>query len=631
VNDKTSLPVLDVNLGAKIELGGRLYVITSHIDLDVILCKEVASGAQVVLKLGELNTPRRADPIAQGQGRQRDLLAISTQQWAEAQERREAADAILAKKGKHGSAFYKQLAAENGVSVPTLYRWASTYRSSGYLLSSLVTTKRSGGRGTGRLDERVEAVIADYIRNKWLTTQKRSIKTAVTDIRASCHNAGLPLPAHNTIRLRIDWIEAREKVAKREGIERARDVFDASEGSIPDADWPLQMVQIDHTLLPVVIVDDKYRRPIRRAYITLAIDVFSRVCVGMYITLDPPSNTSLGECLAHAILLKDKWLSRLGLPENVKWPFWGVPEVIHADNAMEFRGDLLQVVADEYHFDIHWRPVKTPNYGAHIERLMGTVTTWLKEVPGATFSGTEEKGVYDADGNACLTFDELERWLVTRFARYHLVDLHAGIGTTPHQKWKEGLLSPKGRPPRGLPPIRQDEDKVRFDFMPIERRTIQNDGVVIDNIKYFDDCLRPWIGLKRSRDSKAGMEHRFRRDPRDISAILFWDPRLNEIFEIRSRLPPVNIWEWRKAQEQAEATGIPKTDELAVFQFVNQNRQIEEESAAKTVAARRSVQRRKEHDKAAKNKVPAANRRPKLEAPELEGYNADSIAPLPED
>lgn len=631
MTDKNSLPVIDVKLGARIEHNDRTYVIVNHVDLDVVLCKELASNSKVILNLGQLDAPRRADPIALSLNLERDLQAITTKQWYDAEARRTAAEEILAKRSQHGTSQYKKLAESYGVSVPTLYRWASIYRASGYLLSSLVMSKRSGGRGTGRVDERVEALISDYIKNKWLTQQKRSIKTAVTDIRTNCSNAELPLPAPNTIRLRIAWLEGRHVVASREGKAKAEDTFDASKGSIPDANWPLQMVQIDHTLLPVMIVDDKYRQPIGRAWITLAIDVYSRVCIGMHLSLDAPSNNSMGLCLCHAILLKEKWLRQLELPENVKWPFWGAPENIHADNAREFRGDLLKVVADEYHMDIHWRPVKKPRYGSHVERLMGTVSTWLKATPGATFSGPTEKGEYDAEGNACMTFDELEHWLVIRFARYHLADLHAGIGTTPYQKWKEGLLEPKGRPPRGLPVIHKDEDKVRFDFMPFEERTIQNDGVMIDNITYFDDCLRPWIGVKDSKNSSVGMRHRFRVDPRDISAIFFWDSRLNKIFEVPSKLPPVSIWEWRRAQLEAEKGGVTRTDELAVFQFVNQNRKIEEESAEKTVAARRSAQRRKQHAKATEKKVKVSNRRAKSPPEALDNYDPSTVTPIPED
>ena len=50
-----------------------------------------------------------------------------------------------------------------------------------------------------------------------------------------------------------------------------------------------------------------------------------------------------------------------------------------------------------------------------------------------------------------MTFDELEKWLVLMFARYHR-DLHSGIGTTPLTKWREGILGTKKQPGRGLPP-----------------------------------------------------------------------------------------------------------------------------------------------------------------------------------
>jgi hypothetical protein len=49
------------------------------------------------------------------------------------------------------------------------------------------------------------------------------------------------------------------------------------------------------------------------------------------------------------------------------------------------------------------------------------------------------------------------------------------------------------------------------------------------------------------------------------------------------------------------------------------------------MAARRAVQRRKQHAKASKNKVKAANRRSKPESVELEGYDPEAIAPIPED
>lgn len=310
----------------------------------------------------------------------------------------------------------------------------------------------------------------------------------VSEIRRRCSNAGLRLPATNTIRTRLERTKGRKRTLLRHGEAAAYAMHDPSLGSIPDADWPLSLVQIDHTLLPVIIVDDVHRKPINRAWITLAIDVNSRVCLGMYLTLDAPSAMSAGMCISHAILPKEAWLRRLNVT-SVEWPVWGVMGVLHMDNAREFRGDMLKVACRQYDIDMHLRPVKKPRYGAHIERLMGTVTQGLKSIKGATFSGPQEKGEYDAEGNACMTFSEIERWLILFFAKYH-IETHNGIGMSPLRKWREGLLGTKNKPGRGLPARRLDEEELRINFTPWIERTIQDYGVLIDDVHYYHDVLR---------------------------------------------------------------------------------------------------------------------------------------------
>jgi transposase InsO family protein len=282
----------------------------------------------------------------------------------------------------------------------------------------------------------VEAIIADCIVNFHDTEQSTSDAATAQEIRRLCSNANLPLPALNTIRARLIASNGRKRVAKRNGEAAAHDQFDPIKGSIPDSEWPLSLVQMDHTLLPVIIVDDVHRKSIRRVWITLAIDVYSRVCLGMYLSLDPPSAMSAGMCVSHAILPKERWMVRMGVT-STDWPCWGVMGILHMDNAKEFRGDMLNLACKEHDIDLHLRPVKKPRYGAHIERLMGTVSEGLKSVKGATFSGPDEKGEYDSEGNACMTFSELEKWLVLFFAQYHR-RVHGGIGTTPLTKWRGG-------------------------------------------------------------------------------------------------------------------------------------------------------------------------------------------------
>lgn len=91
-----------------------------------------------------------------------------------------------------------------------------------------------------------------------------------------------------------------------------------------------------------------------------------------------------------------------------------------------------------------------------------------------------------------MTLDELEKWLVLMFAQYHR-DVHTGIGTTPMAKWREGIVGTKAQRGRGLPVLRLDAEKLRIDFMPFEERGVYDYGVVIDEVHYFHDVLRPWM------------------------------------------------------------------------------------------------------------------------------------------
>jgi putative transposase len=125
------------------------------------------------------------------------------------------------------------------------------------------------------------------------------------------------------------------------------------------------VVQIDHTPVDLMLVDDVHRRPIGRPWLTLAIDVFSRMVAGCSVSFDPPGALAVGLCLAHAILPKDAWLARHEM--TTPWPIWGVMDTVHADNAKEFRGAMLRKACEEYRIDLQWRPVARPHFGGHIE------------------------------------------------------------------------------------------------------------------------------------------------------------------------------------------------------------------------------------------------------------------------
>jgi putative transposase len=443
--------------------------------------------------------------------------------------------------------------------------------------------------GPPEADEVVRATIEDF----YLTKQKRSLQKTCLEVIRRCRNAGLPPPHPNTVRNRIALISDQLKLDSREGRQAAREKYAPLKGVFPGADWPLAVVQIDHTKLDIVLVDDITRRPIGRPWITLAIDVFSRIVAGMHVSFDPPSASSVGLCLAHAILPKESWLVKRGIA--APWPVWGVPACVHVDNAKEFRGKMLGRACEQYGIRIDWRPVATPHFGGHIERLLGTFLREIHNLPGTTFSNPMERGRYDHEKEASLTLSEFDTWLGTFIVEVYHQRPHSAIGVSPIKRYEEGILGSAERPARGLPPKIADEERLRLDFMPYVERTVQPYGIVIDEVHYYSDSLRGWINA--TDPGSKGRKRTFivRRDPRDISVVWFWDPEIGQYMDVPYRdtsRPAISVWELREASRRLKAEGLAQISEDLIIEAYDRMRALEETAVREPKRARLSRHRR---------------------------------------
>jgi putative transposase len=152
---------------------------------------------------------------------------------------------------------------------------------------------------------------------------------------------------------RISMLNPVEVARRREGADAVRPLQSAG-GDVPVIGSILDQVQIDHTVIDVVIVDERERQPIGRPYLTVAIDVYSRTLVGMVVTLEPPSAVSVGLCLAHAAGDKRPWLERLGVEAD--WPMSGKPKSLFLDNAAEFKSEALRRGCEQHGIRLAYRP-----------------------------------------------------------------------------------------------------------------------------------------------------------------------------------------------------------------------------------------------------------------------------------
>ncbi len=331
----------------------------------------------------------------------------------------------------------------------------------------------------------------------------------------------------------------------------------------------------------MIVVDERHRLPVGRPYLTVAIDVASRCVVGMVVTLEAPSATSVGLCLAHAAADKRPWLERLGA--DAVWPMSGKPLELYLDNAAEFKSEALRRGCEQHGIRLRYRPPGQPHFGGIVERVIGTMMQMVHELPGTTFSSTAERGSYDSGARAVLTLGELQRWLALAVACYH-GEVHESLGRTPAAVWAEKAAE------AGMPATVASETAFLVDFLPVIRRTLSRSGFVIDHVQYYCDALKPWI----ARREQLG---RFvlRRDPRDISRIWALDPDGDAYLEVPYRTlsrPPISAWEQQAAVARLRELGRADVDETALFAMVEQMRQITDAAAATTRRARRDRERR---------------------------------------
>ena len=577
---------LEITEGARVFYLDDEYEIKKLIDFDTVLVKRLATGAFETLPILHLSAKAISGKTERNYD---DLSQVPEKYLTKANNRFEAIKPLIGVKSRKAT---EDRAKELHISVGSLYNWLKAYESTGRL-SSLIFEGTDGGKGKSRLPEETEVIISTAIEDFYLTSQKPTAQKTYEEIVLRCKRAKIDAPGIATIRRRINEVEERNLLKRREG-KKSVWKFDPIQGEYPDGNYPLEVIQIDHTKVDIMLVDSEHRLELGRPWITLAIDVFSRMIAGFYVSLDSPGFFATGQCIANAVLSKDSILHKYGL--KTKWPVSGFPTMIHMDNAREFRGNDIEMVCREYGIAVVWRPVGRPHFGGHIERLVRTLNEDIHTLQGTTFSNAVQKGEYDSSANAMMTLSEFEEWITTLIVEVYHNKVHSALGKSPLKRYEEGIFGGPDTPPRGrITRIeKEDADRIRINLLPAEERTIQRYGIVIDKITYYAEVLNYFIGMKKP-NSKDKMSFLIRRDPRDIGRIYFYDPDKKQyyIIPMKDRRKPggISIWEFRAAKKYLEAQENKDYDEDDIFNAIERLKQMEEDAKRKTRVARKNSER----------------------------------------
>lgn len=345
--------------------------------------------------------------------------------------------------------YLEQVAKESGdkklPSFSTLRRWSNDFDRSQQNICSLIP--KYSGRGNRK--ERFPAPVIEIAYQKlfelYLKLEPESLKNTLSAIRNAIHqkNVGrpaknhFPVPGKKLLKRLLGTIDAYEIMKAREGKAAADHYFRESYKSGERVQEPLERVEIDHTVLDLIVVHHETHLPLGRPTLTIMKDRCTRCVMGYYISFDPPNYIQVMKCLAHAIKPKSYVSTKYPEIKN-PWPCHGIPQMLVVDNGREFHSKDLEAAALSLLMDIRYTPVANPWWKGSVERFFRTISKDLiHQIPGTTFSNIFDKGDYDAENLAIMTLDVLDRVFHNWICDVYHQTRHRAMLSSPISKWRE--------------------------------------------------------------------------------------------------------------------------------------------------------------------------------------------------
>ncbi|MFF3925866.1 Mu transposase C-terminal domain-containing protein [Paenibacillus lactis] len=379
------------------------------------------------------------------------------------------------------------------------------------------------------LEEEYVPILKEVIEQNYLN-KKQASNVEIEDIlKVRCSRAGLPPLGYNTVYAMLKRLDEEMVLRMRNGTV-ASEVYDSvtSQFSNSEAKSSLHMVQIDHTELDILVVDETTLEVIGRPWLTLGIDVYSRCIWCMHISFDSPSANKVRKAIEHGVLkkrVKDKYGT------IHEWEVFGVPDIIYFDNGKEFNNREIKYLIDNtLESQVMYRPVATPRWGGTIERLFGTVNTKLiHRLAGTTKNSVEAKGDYDSEGEAIYTLEDVTELLTRYITDIYHHDIHSSLPfdcPTPYLQYQRGLNI------GGQNDYIDDEDEEAFhiSLLPTKDLAFTRLGVRLDNVYYND--IEPGKVIQIN-----GPKYKVKYDIDDISHIYVLDHLSTEYTKVSAVNP----------------------------------------------------------------------------------------------
>lgn len=330
----------------------------------------------------------------------------------------------------------KRISEEIGDKTPpcytSLYKWRKTYRLAGESPLSLVVTRRHHKKKRLQRQPLVIQEVIEYWVNELYFIRTPCSITDVTDvILCSLDDLNhkrpisdlLPVPSKTTLYRIIVEFDKYEKDLAQLGHSAA----------LKEQKWSrknqllsrlLERIECDTQEVDVFVTDED-GNVIGRPYLTIILDVHSRVVIGMDLSINPP-------CI-------EKTLRALKASLKSDRGYNGLGELYILDGGSEFAGEKLVFIMDLLGCTHIFCEPYAPDQKPHVERWYKTFNTRFSHLlKGTTFSNPNERGDYPSEEEAIYTLKELTAKIEEYVNDYHKT-FHRELNTSPHQFWDKNL------------------------------------------------------------------------------------------------------------------------------------------------------------------------------------------------
>ncbi|MBB1279915.1 Mu transposase C-terminal domain-containing protein [Pseudoalteromonas sp. SR41-1] len=410
----------------------------------------------------------------------------------------------------------------------TVARWRKKYIDSNGNIASLADKNHKMGNRTKRI--KGDDKFFDKALERFLDAKRPTIATAYQYYKdliiienENIVEGKIPIISYTAFNKRIKAIPPYAVAVARHGKFKADQWFAYCSAHVPPTRI-LERVEIDHTPLDLILLDDELLIPIGRPYLTLLIDVFSGCVLGFHLSYKSPSYVSAAKAITHAI--KPKKLDAMSIQLQNDWPCFGKFENLVVDNGAEFWSKNLEHACQSAGINIQYNPVRKPWLKPVVERFFKVINQYLiSEFPGKTFSNILEKEEYNPEKDAIIRFstfvEEFQHWIVDV---YHQ-DSDSRETHIPIKKWQQGYDV--------YPPLTMnEEDEARFTMLMriSDSRTLARNGIKFEELMYDSTALADY--RKHYPQTKETVKKLIKVDPDDISKIYVYLEELESYLEV---------------------------------------------------------------------------------------------------